>query len=150
MKSIKKNLIKSSFVLSLIASTTAFTSCNKEDSAKYSITVSAYTLDGDNYIYTGNDIIFNSNEECQTWSRTAAADAHSTDSHLHYNAAANVSYDNSTSTFNWTEYGPEIDQASIDATCNAGTDGAVKSVNNSTYYQDKPNLYLKITNVIEL
>lgn len=136
-------------VLSFVLLSLSFGSCNKSDS--YTITVEAYTKDGDgNYIATGNELIFYSDQECQTWSRTAAGDTqHSMDSHLHYNAAANVSYDNETTTFHWTEYGPEIDQESIDATCSAGVDGINKSVNNTTYYQDKPDLYLKITNVVE-
>ena len=149
----KNNLINPFLTLSLIVSVLTISSCNKDeenDATEYKITVGAYTLEDGNYIDTGNELIFNSNEECQTWSRTAGADLHSADSHLHYNAAASVSYDNSSTTFNWTEFGPEIDQTSIESTCSSGLGGVSKSVNNSTYYQDKPNLYLKITNVVEL
>ena len=131
------------FVLSI-------SSCNKSDSGSYTITVGAYTQDSlGNYIFTGNELIFDSNEECQTWSRTAPGDSHSSSSHLHYNAAANVSYDNSNTTFSWTEYGPELDQESIETTCSYATGGVNKTVSNSSYYQDKPNLYLKIISVVE-
>ena len=62
------------------------TSCNKSNSESYTITVGAYTQDSiDNYIFTGNELIFDSNEECQIWSRTAPGDSHSSSSHLHYN-----------------------------------------------------------------
>ena len=131
-------------------------SCKKDDttnsinSTTYTITVGAFTMDGSgNYVATGNELIFDSHQECQTWSRTAPADAHSTTTHLHYNAAANVSFDYSTTTFNYTEYGPELDQAAIETTCEAGVNGVDKSVDNASYYQDKPNIYLKITSVVE-
>ncbi len=125
-------------------------SCKKQDLATYTITVGAYTQDGSgNYVFTGNELIFDSNEECQTWSRTATGDSHSASSHLHFNAAANVSYDNSNVTFSWTEYGPELDQESIEITCNNATGGVNKTVTNTSYYQDKPNLYLKIISVVE-
>ena len=125
-------------------------SCNKSDTTSYTITVGAYTLDSlANYVFTGNELIFDSNEDCQTWSRTASGDSHSTASHLHYNAAANVSYDDSNTSFSWTEYGPELDQVSIETTCSNANGGVNKTVNNSSYYQDKPNLFLKIISVIE-
>jgi len=130
--------------------TLCFSSCNKSDTTSYTITVGAYTLDSlSNYVFTGNELIFDSNEECQTWSRTAPGDSHSATSHLHYNAAANVSYDNSNTSFSWTEYGPELDQASIETTCSNANGGVNKTVNNSSYYQDKPNLFLKIISVVE-
>ena len=56
---------------------------------------------------------------------------------------------NSNTTFSWTEYGPELDQESIEMTCGAAAVGVNKTVNNLSYYQDKPNLYLKIINVVE-
>lgn len=147
----KQNLFTASFnVICIVVLALSLESCDKSDSGSYTITVGAYTLDGSgNYIFTGNELIFDSNEECQTWSRTAAADAHSTASHQHYNAAADVSYDNGSTTFSWTEYGPELDQQAIEATCSNGNNGVSKTVNNSSYYQDKPNLYLKITSVVE-
>jgi hypothetical protein len=54
-----------------------------------------------------------------------------------------------TTTFTWIEYGPEIDQQGIEATCNGGIGGVSKTVDNQNYFQDKPNLFLKITSVIE-
>jgi len=116
----------------------------------YTITIGAYTLDNSaNYIATGNFLVFNSYDQCQIWSRTAGADAHFSFSHLHYNAADDVFFDNVTTTFSWKEYGPELDSAAISATCSAGVFGVNKTVNNISYYQDKPNLYLKIDTVVQ-
>ena len=115
----------------------------------WTITVEAFTLDNNTYTTTGKKLIFDSKEECQIWSRTAEGDTHNSDSHLHYNAAADVNYNNNTVTFTWTEYGPEIDETSIENTCSNGVDGVTKTVNNTSYYQDKPNLYLKIISVVE-
>ena len=116
----------------------------------YTITIGAYTLDNSgNYIATGNFLVFNSYDQCQIWNRTAGADAHFSFSHLHYNAAADVFFDNITTTFSWTEYGPELDSVSISATCAAGLLGVNKTVNKTSYYQDKPNLYLKIDTVVQ-
>jgi hypothetical protein len=114
----------------------------------YTITIGVYSKDNSsNYVATGNELIFNSNEECQSWSRTALGDIHDSGTHLHYNAAAKVLFDNNTTTFSYTEYGPGLDQASIDATCAAGSNGVSKIVNNSSYYQDKPSVFLKIISV---
>lgn len=52
-------------------------------------------------------------------------------------------------TFSWTEFGPELDQESIETTCSDAIGGVNKTVTNSSYYQDKPNLYLKIISVVE-
>lgn len=135
------------FILVFITGIFTF-SCNK--SASYTITIGVFTQDSlGNYISTGNDLILDSKTECQTWSRTAQADAHSTSSHLHYNAAANVSYDEDNTSFTWTEYGPELDQQTIESTCSAGVDGVTKTVNNTTYYQDKPTVFLKIIDVVK-
>jgi hypothetical protein len=123
-------------------------SCSKNKT--YSITVGVFEQDSlGNYNSTGNDIVLDSDMECQTWSRTAQADSHSASSHLHYNAAAGVSYDSDAVSFTWTEYGPELDQAAIESTCSAGVDGVTKTVNDQTYYQDKPTVYLKIIDVVE-
>jgi len=126
------------------------TQCATTEATTYTITVGAYTLDtSGNYEFTGNELVFHSHEECETWSRTAPPDAHSSTSHLHYNAATDKNYDHVTTTFTWIEYGPEIDQQGIEATCNAGIGGVSKTVDNQNYFQDKPNLFLKITSVIE-
>lgn len=119
------------------------------NSKTYIITVEAYTLSDGIYTSTGKELIFDSKEECQTWSRTAPGDNHDSNTHLHYNAAANVAYSESSNTFQWTEYGPEVDQTSIENTCSAGIGGVTKVVTDHSYFQDKPNLYLKISNVVE-
>jgi hypothetical protein len=62
-------------------------------------------------------------------------------------AAASISYNHTDTIFSWTEFGPELDQSAIDATCSAGLNGKSKTVNTTSYYQDKPNVYLKITRV---
>lgn len=121
---------------------------NTSSEATSTVHVGAYTLDGETYTDTGVELVFASEGECQTWSRTAQGDGHDSESHQHFNAAANVSFDSEAMVFTWTEYGPELDQASIEATCSAGVDGFTKTVDDSSYYQDKPNLYLKITDVV--
>ncbi|NOQ75037.1 MAG: hypothetical protein GQ574_23695 [Crocinitomix sp.] len=129
-----------------------FIGCDKSDSDTdtYTITIGAFTQDGSgDYIDTGNTLIFHSTQVCQTWSRTAAGDAHSADSHQHYNAASDVDFNSNTTTFSWTEYGPELDEATIEATCAAGNDGVSKTVDDASYYQDKPTLFLKITEVVK-
>ena len=132
------------------------TGCSKEDedassdsSGNYTITVGAFSLNNGVYTALGNELVFDSKQDCQTWSRTASGDGHNTNDHLHYNAASNVSYNHSTTTFTYTEYGPEIDQATIESTCSKGANGVTKTVNNTTYYKDKPSVYLKITSVVE-
>jgi hypothetical protein len=148
-------------VLMLVVLMVSFQSCTKEeevivdeaatpdvnDASSWTITVGAFSLSNGEYTALGNELIFDSKEECQTWSRTAQGDSHDSNPHLHYNAAAAVSYNNSTTTFTWTEYGPETDQTSIESTCSAGANGVTKTVDDNSYYQDKPNVYLKITNV---
>lgn len=130
--------------------------CSKDDSGveeinstSWTITVGAFSLNNGIFTALGNELIFDSKEECQVWNRTAQGDNHNSNSHLHYNAAADVSYDNNLIIFSWTEYGPEIIQASIENTCSDGVNGVSKVVNDYNYYQDKPNVYLKITNVVE-
>ena len=130
--------------------------CSKDDSGvdeinstSWTITVGAFSLNNGIFTALGNELIFDSKEECQVWNRTAQGDNHNSNSHLHYNAAADVSYDNNLIIFSWTEYGPEITQASIENTCSDGVNGVSKVVNDYNYYQDKPNVYLKITNVVE-
>lgn len=149
-------------ILTIFLFLTSFMSCTDEDeptenelteneatNITWTITIEAFTLADDTYTSTGKTLIFDSKEKCQTWSRTANGDDHNSNSHLHYNAAANVNYDNTSVTFTWTEYGPEIDQISIENTCSNGVNGITKTVNNKSYYQDKPNLYLKIVSVVE-
>ena len=72
-----------------------FGACTKEEEANegtYTITISAFSLINGIYEYTGNDLVFQSEGDCQVWSRTAMPDQHSSSNHLHYNAASNVDY----------------------------------------------------------
>jgi len=144
---------KISKALLLVIGTLSFLSCKKDgestSNTTWTITVGAFTLNNGTYTATGNELVFDSNEECQTWSRTAQADNHNSNTHLHYNAAANVLFDNSSTTFSWTEFGPELSQNAIENTCSNGANGVDKTVNDNSYYQDKPNLYLKIISVTE-
>jgi hypothetical protein len=145
-----KILILLPFVISLVL----IASCKKEEEeepinntgSSLTITIGVFTKSGSVYTATGKELIFDSKEECQTWSRNAPGDVHNSSSHLHYNAAANVSFVSSDSSFSWTEYGPELDQSSIDATCTAAVSGVNKTVNTTSYFSDK-NTYLKITKV---
>ena len=143
-----KQTLLTTLTISLLA-------CNKEDitpksSGQYAIVVGAFKLSDGEYTATGNELIFKSEEDCQIWSRNAQGDNHSSAKHLHYNAATDVSYNYSTKTFSWTEYGPELNETAIDSTCNAGIDGVKKIVTNIGYYKDKPNVYLRITSVTEI
>lgn len=143
----KKHFRKTSLVLLMVCGVLlGFSSCKKDKN--YTVTVGVFQLSNGTYTDTGNSLTFVTQDECQTWSRTAQADNHSSSEHLHYNAAINVSYDESSKTVTWTEFGPELDQASIDNTCAAAVDGVTKSVNDTDYFVDK-NIYLKITNVVE-
>ena len=110
------------------------------------ITVGVFSENNGVYVPTGSELVLDSKLECQTWSRSALADGHSDASHLHYNAASNVYYDNTDSTISWVEYGPELDQCSINSACDRGVGGVSKSANTATYYQDK-NVYLKIISI---
>ena len=151
----KKNKLTIIFIIILLV--VSVLACKKEDkpaiegddNTSWTITVGAFILNNGTYTALGNELIFDSKEECQIWSRTAQGDNHDSNSHLHYNAAASVSYDNNSTTFSWTEYGPETNQTSIENTCSNGSNGVNKTVNNTSYYQDKPNVYLKITSVVE-
>jgi len=149
MNKLTNSLTLAILVFSLYTCSKDDDTTSNETGTTWTITVGAFTLDNGSYIATGNELIFNSKEECQTWSRTARGDNHNPNTHLHYNAAANVSYDNNSNTFSWTEFGPELDQTSIENTCSNGTNGVNKTVNDYSYYQDKPNLYLKIVDVVE-
>jgi hypothetical protein len=67
----------------------------------FTITVGAFSESNGVYTALGNELIFDSSEECQTWSRTAQADIHNSATHLHYNAAANISYNHTDTIFRW-------------------------------------------------
>ncbi len=135
------------FIITLIGFACDKSTDEPTNSEAVTITVGAFTESNGVYTATGNVLTFDSETNCQTWSRTAQGDAHSSSTHLHYNAAADVSYNSTDTIFSWTEFGPELDQAAIEATCAAGLNGVSKTVNTSSYYQDKPNVYLKIIKV---
>ena len=126
-------------------------SCEKETNSEdsYTITIAAFELVNGIYTNTGNTITFNSVGDCQTWSRTSNDTIHGNNgSHLHFNAAKNVNYNAADSIISYTEFGPELSQEDIDAVCsNNSQNGVDKVVTASSYYQDKPTLYLKIINV---
>ena len=147
------------FTALLVASVLIFSGCSKDDeeelepatnnsSKSYTITVGVYTESGGTYTDQNKDLVFINQADCQSWSRTAQNDGHDTASHDHYNAAKNTVYDDDTETISWDEFGPELDQSSIDATCSAGNNGATKTANKTDYSVDK-NFYLKIKSVVE-
>ncbi len=116
-----------------------------DDSSVTKVTLGVYTDNGDGtYNDTGKDLVIEVGVECFTWTRTAQADSTVSTSHDHYNAADDSSYVDGVVT--WTEYGPEHSQSDIDATCAAGTGGATKTADSTSYTQDK-NFYLKIKSV---
>lgn len=147
-----------SFKMLLLLGTIMFVGCSSEDDEvepdlatadkSYTITVGVFILNGTTYEDQNVDLSFDTQEACQSWSRTSQADDHSSSSHDHYNAAKNTTYDASTETITWAEYGPELDQASIDLTCDNGVNGATKTANKSDYSADK-NFFLKIKSVEE-
>lgn len=114
--------------------------------ASQTISVGIFLLNGSTYSDANKDLVFETGEACQTWSRTAQGDKHSSSSHDHFNAAKNVTYDATTSTITWDEYGPEITQEDIDATCSKGENGALKKANSTDYTKDK-NFYLQIKKI---
>lgn len=114
-----------------------------EEEDSYTVTVGVFILDGGEYIDQNKDLVFITQDECQSWSRTAQGDTHTASSHDHFNAAKNTTYDVSTETITWLEFGPELNQTEIDATCEAGTDGATKTANKTDFNADK-NFFLQI------
>lgn len=135
--------------IGLIIILLCLSACKKGSGDVFEITIGVYSKDSLGiYFDTGKELNFNSNDDCQIWSRSAMPDSHSNDTHLHYNAAKNVHFDEGTNTFTYTEYGPELDESSIQITCEEGIGGVTKSVNDQNYYQDKPNVYLKIKSIV--
>lgn len=136
----------------ILACTLLFVGCSKEEDPTsdqaYTVTVGVYILNGTTYQDQNKDFIFETQVACQSWSRTASGDTHNSAAHDHYNAAKNTTYKASTETITWTEYGPELDQTSIDATCENGSNGATKTANKVDYTADK-NFFLKVKSVVE-
>ena len=127
---------------------TASEDTNEATDQTFTITAGVYSLSEGEYVDTGRILTFHSHEECQVWSRSATADEHSDETHDHWNAAGDVFYDEINRTFTWTEYGPELDAATVEELCINKTDGVTKTIDEDTYYQDKVNLYLKITSIV--
>jgi hypothetical protein len=127
---------------------TASEDTNEVTDQTFTITVGVYSLSEGEYVDTGRILTFDSHEECQVWSRSATADEHSDETHDHWNAAGDVFYDEINRTFTWTEYGPELDASTVEELCINKTDGVTKTIDENTYYQDKTNLYLRITSIV--
>lgn len=122
--------------------------CTSPVSVENSLTITVGVFNENNGVYTatGSELVLDSKLECQTWSRSTLADGHSDGSHLHYNAASNVSFNSTDSTFSWVEYGPELDQCAINSACDRGVGGVSKTANTTSYFQDK-SVYLKIISI---
>ena len=115
----------------------------------HTIIAGVYTLTDGDYIDTGRILTFDSHAECQVWSRSATADEHSDETHDHWNAAGDVFFDEINRTFTWTEYGPELDYETVEQLCLDKEDGVTKTIDETNYYKDKTNLYLRIISIEE-
>ena len=115
----------------------------------HTIVAGVYTLTDGDYIDTGRILTFDSHAECQVWSRSATADEHSDETHDHWNAAGDVFFDDINRTFTWTEYGPELDYETVEQLCLDKEDGVTKTIDETNYYKDKANLYLRIISIEE-
>lgn len=118
----------------------------KLDDSSKTITVGIFYKSNDEYISTGKKLYFNSKTECQSYIRNAEADNHSSITHLHYFSAGSVYLNESDTIFVWTEYGPQMNQASIDHYCNNKINGIKKEISTKDYYKDN-NSYLKILRI---
>jgi hypothetical protein len=109
------------------------------------VVLGIYSESGGSYTDLNKDLTFSVGATCESWSRwTEVADSHSSERHLHYNAHRDSTYENGT--FTWYEYGPEANQADIDATCAAASEGAMKTANETDYIADK-NFFVRIKSV---
>jgi hypothetical protein len=87
-----------------LASLTILMGCSDDDadptstSKSYTVTVGVYLLNGSTYEDQNKNFVFDTQEACQSWSRTAEADTHNSSSHDHFNAAKNTTYNSSTET----------------------------------------------------
>jgi hypothetical protein len=114
----------------------AETSVTCDSTTSTCVVVGIYTQASDgSYTDENKDLTFTVGATCESWSRLAPADSHDTESHLHYNAHRDSTYTGGV--FEWFEYGPEINQADIDATCAAAQGGAKKTATSTTYTPDK-------------
>lgn len=130
--------------LDSVASTVTITvSCDPAVST--CVTIGVYTISNGLYVDTNKDLLYTVGKPCETWARTAQPDFHNTVSHLHYNAQDASTYIGTTMT--WFEYGADLTQASIDATCAAGVGGVQKTADLNVYTPDK-NFFVKIKSVL--
>jgi hypothetical protein len=136
----------SPYTLPVGGSTALYYRLKQEAATVTHVTVQGYTNDAlGGFIAAGDPLVYEVKAGCQTWTREAKGGGMDTISgpHTHYNAATDVTFVNGTIT--WTEYGPEHSQAEIDATCAAGTGGAVKTANDSGYTEHQTGLFLRVT-----
>ena len=101
------------------------------------LTLGVYELVDGCYVDQGIDLTFAFGVACDSWSRTTKKpDDFSDESHLHYNAADDMTYDQVT--FTWTEYGPEHSQQDIDELCASGAGGTSKEASWTGYVEEPP------------
>ncbi|MDC0369072.1 hypothetical protein OAN13_05185 [Opitutales bacterium] len=112
----------------------------------FTITVGEYTLENGEYIYSGVDRNIMTNVHCDVFSLSADSDEHNESAHTHYYAVSNAWYDRYSKTLNWTDYGPAIDEATVEEMCQMGSGGTYKSASSESYTQDG-EIYLKIISV---
>jgi len=112
----------------------------------FTITVGEYTLENGEYIYSGVDRNITTNVHCDVFSLSADSDEHNESAHTHYYAVSNAWYDRYSKTLNWTDYGPAIDEATVEEMCQMGSGGTYKSASSESYTQDG-EIYLKIISV---
>jgi len=112
------------------------------------LTLGVYELVGGCYEDRDKDLEMDLDAACHTWSRTTTkADDHSSESHEHFNAAADMAYDQVT--FTWTEYGPEASQGDIEELCESGVAGTAKEATWNDYVEEPPGsgAWLRIKSV---
>ncbi|MFC3229555.1 hypothetical protein ACFOGJ_20070 [Marinibaculum pumilum] len=137
----------------------AGTATAAETAAPMRITVGVYFQKDGAYVEQPQELVFETGTACFVWSRQnsphealpGAKGVEAVDEpHLHYNAAGKTSFVDST--FRWTEYGPEHEEAAVAARCAADRDGEPdKWVSETDYFReqhyDRPPYFLKIKKV---
>ena len=118
------------------------------------VTVGAYELVDGDYVDRNADLTYEVGATCQIWSRTSQEhgnpppEGHEGE-HDHWNAADASTYVDGA--FTWTEYGPFLTEAEVDAACGAGTDPSdPKTVTAEEYTEFQPGLFLRIKDVVVL
>ena len=123
---------------------------NPTDKEHYQVTLGEYTLENDEYVYTGTDRTIDNNYLYPTFGGVVPADEHDNQEHFHYYAVTDVNY-YPPDWLSWTEFGPALDAPS-----------AVQMYNNNDWqnsvyysatnydYRQVGDVYLKITNSVLL